>query len=71
VSGPLTGLFIKGESIHWEGFLLSGPVVWVLGFLAVFWAARGFKAILFLKRYNPGAVPAAVHEVESERALAA
>ncbi len=39
------------ESIPWAKLMLAGPVVLVLAFVALFWAARGLKAIRFLQKY--------------------
>ena len=51
VEGPITGMFLKGNEVEWSGYFLSGPLLFVFGFLFVFWAARGLKALMFLKRY--------------------
>jgi hypothetical protein len=32
--------------------MLAGPLFLVVGYLAVFWAARGVKAIVYLQRYK-------------------
>src|SRR5262249_39544495 len=32
----------------WAAILLSGPAILVFGFIVVFWAARGLKAITFI-----------------------
>jgi hypothetical protein len=40
------------EEIPWTAVMLIGPAILVLGFLIVFWAARGMKAIAFLLKYK-------------------
>jgi hypothetical protein len=46
--------------IPWTKLMLAGPAFLVVGFLLMFWAARGFKAIGFLFKYKvkPKAPPA-------------
>lgn len=56
VEGPVTGMFLKKETIEWTGFFISGPLFFVVGFLFVFWAARGLKAMVFLKKYPVGPI---------------
>jgi hypothetical protein len=41
-----------GEDIKWSLLMLSGPLLLVLGFVAMFWAARGVKALEFLATYR-------------------
>lgn len=43
----------------WSAILLSGPAILVFGFIVVFWAARGLKAITFIMKYRPQDVGAA------------
>jgi hypothetical protein len=45
------------SQISWKAIMLMGPLVLVVGFLAVFWAARGFKALKFLIAYKVPAPP--------------
>ena len=41
--------------------MLAGPLFLVFGYLIIFWAARGLKAIVFLQRYKvPAPRPLAV-----------
>src|SRR5262249_17157366 len=47
-----------GSDIPWKLVMLVGPVLLVVGFLGVFWAARGFKAIKFLFGYKVKPAPA-------------
>jgi hypothetical protein len=42
-----------GGEPPWTALLLSGPAILVFGFIAVFWAARGLKAITFILKYRP------------------
>jgi hypothetical protein len=44
------------SQVSWSTLMLAGPLFLVVGYLAVFWAARGVKAIVYLKRY-PVALP--------------
>src|SRR5262249_50840764 len=41
ISGPLEHSFVHDGVMNWNGFLTSGPLVMVLGFLVTFWLARG------------------------------
>ena len=41
------------DRVPWSKLLLCGPLFLVFGYLALFWAARGGKAIRFLVRYKP------------------
>jgi hypothetical protein len=43
---------------NWTMGLLSGPLVIAVGFLVLFWAARGFKALRFMMKYPPNGVAA-------------
>jgi hypothetical protein len=46
-----------GTDIPWKMVMLVGPLLLVVGFLGVFWAARGFKAIKFLFGYKVKPAP--------------
>lgn len=52
------------SQVSWNKLLLAGPVFLVLGFVLLFWAARGFKAIGFLAGYKvkPKTEPAPASE---------
>ena len=51
------GAFAKEGEPSWTMALLAGPVVFVLGFVFLFWAARGLKGLVFMFRYKPDAPP--------------
>jgi len=57
INDKLTANVTSVESIPWASIMLIGPLFLVVGFTAVFWAARGMKAIGFLAKYK---VPAPV-----------
>jgi hypothetical protein len=40
------------DDIPWTAVMLVGPLILVVGFLIVLWAARGMKAIAFLLKYK-------------------
>jgi hypothetical protein len=40
------------EQVNWTLLMLAGPGLLVIGFLVVFWAARGLAAVTFLARYK-------------------
>jgi hypothetical protein len=40
--------------IPWTKLMLAGPIFLVFGYAALFWAARGVKAIKFLFGYKIG-----------------
>jgi len=44
----------------WSAILLSGPAILVLGFIVVFWAARGLAGIGFIMKYKPQEIGAPV-----------
>lgn len=44
----------------WSAILLSGPGILVLGFIVVFWAARGLAGIRFVLKYKPQEIGAPV-----------
>jgi hypothetical protein len=49
----LADVFIgSGEDIGWAKLFVVAPLILVVGFLVVFWAARGIKAIKFLFTYK-------------------
>jgi hypothetical protein len=50
--GELIEVLTKGDEIPWGLLLTSGPVVLVLGFVLLLWAARGLKALAFLAKYK-------------------
>jgi hypothetical protein len=41
------------SKISWGKLMLAGPLFLVVGYVLMFWAARGIKAIRFLKSYDP------------------
>lgn len=49
------------DTPNWTLALLGGPAIYVLGFLVMFWAFRGIKAIVWTVKYKPEppAAPAA------------
>lgn len=51
--GALIDALTKGDDIPWTAVLVSGPAILVLGFIAVYWAARGIKAVTFILKYRP------------------
>lgn len=56
VAQPAVGKLIEalttGDDIAWGLLLTSGPVVLVLGFVLLLWAARGMKALAFLAKHK-------------------
>jgi len=40
------------EAVPWTKLMIAGPLVLVVAFAILFWAARGFKAIKFLQSYK-------------------
>jgi hypothetical protein len=40
------------NAISWGKTLLAGPLILVVGFIVLFWAAQGVRAIKFLFRYK-------------------
>ncbi len=40
------------NAISWGKTLLAGPLILVAGFIVLFWAAQGIRAIKFLFRYK-------------------
>lgn len=51
--GALIDALTKGDDIPWTAVLVSGPAILVFGFIAVYWAARGIKAVVFIMKYRP------------------
>ena len=47
----LTGV-TDADQVSWGKLMLAGPAFLVVGFIALFWAARGLKAIQFLFGYK-------------------
>jgi hypothetical protein len=43
---------LDAEKVSWTKMLLAGPLVLIVAFAVLFWAARGFKAIKFLQSYK-------------------
>jgi hypothetical protein len=43
---------VDAEAVSWDKLLLAGPMFLVIGFIVLFWAARGLKAIAFLQSYK-------------------
>lgn len=41
------------DTPNWSLALLGGPAIYVLGFLVLFWAFRGIKAIVWTVKYKP------------------
>ena len=48
----LVGDATDASQIPWSAIMLLGPILLVAGFVAVFWAARGLKSVLFLAKYK-------------------
>lgn len=66
--GALIDALTKGDDIPWSAVLLSGPAILVFGFVVVYWAARGLKAVSFLMKYRPqDAAAAAPGEIQGAR----
>jgi hypothetical protein len=40
------------SEVNWTMLMLAGPLFLVVGYVAVFWAARGLEGIVFLQRYE-------------------
>jgi hypothetical protein len=62
INEKVTAGVTDASQISWSAIMLAGPLFLVVGFLAVFWAARGIKSISFLVRYKvpPVAPPDAI-----------
>jgi hypothetical protein len=65
--GKLVDSMTSGEDISWTALLVSGPAILVFGFILVFWAARGLKAIAFIMKYRPQDVQAPNGRVPTQR----
>ncbi len=53
INDKLLAGVVDVAKVPWTKLMLAGPLLLVFGYLALFWAARGFKAIGFLFRYKP------------------
>ncbi|CAN5634768.1 hypothetical protein BH11MYX1_BH11MYX1_03160 [soil metagenome] len=53
INNKLLAGVADADAVPWTKLMLCGPLFLVLGYLALFWAARGVKAIGFLFRYKP------------------
>ncbi|HPH65954.1 MAG TPA: hypothetical protein PLF40_09435 [Kofleriaceae bacterium] len=42
----------SADAIAWNKLMMAGPIFLVVGFVLLFWAVRGFKAIKFLQGYK-------------------
>ena len=52
INDAITAGVTDAELVSWGKLLLAGPAFLVLGFLALFWLARGVKALKFLATYK-------------------
>ena len=52
INDSITGGVTDAELVQWGKLLLAGPMFLVLGFLLLFWLARGVKALKFLATYK-------------------
>ena len=52
INDSLLDVGLDADKISWTKLMLAGPAFLVVGFLVVFWAARGIKAIGFLASYK-------------------
>ena len=59
----------SAADISWTKYMLSGPLFLVVGFGLFFWAARGFKAIAFLKSYKLVPAPEQAPSAENTQAM--
>jgi hypothetical protein len=57
INGKLTSGVTEVASIPWTAIMLIGPGLLVVGFVLLFWVARGIKALKFLAKYKPAQVP--------------
>ncbi len=53
INAKLLAGVVDADQVSWGKLMLAGPLFLVFGYLALFWAARGIKAIGFLFRYKP------------------
>ena len=40
------------SQVNWKALLIAGPLFLVIGFILMFWAARGMKALTFMLKYQ-------------------
>ena len=52
INDRVMGDELNAESVSWGKMLLAGPAFLVVGFLLLFWAVRGIKALKFLATYK-------------------
>lgn len=52
INDSVMGDSLTAESISWGKMLMAGPAFLVVGFVVLFWAVRGLKAIKFLQGYK-------------------
>lgn len=52
INDRVMGDAMTAESISWGKMLMAGPAFLVVGFLVLFWAVRGLKALKFLQGYK-------------------
>lgn len=52
IENSVMGTELNAESISWGKMLLAGPGFLVVGFVVLFWAVRGMKALKFLATYK-------------------
>lgn len=69
--GQLIEVLTKGDEIPWALLLTSGPLVLVLGFVLLLWAARGLRALAFLAKYKVPKLGSPVAGMAAATAVAA
>ncbi|MBL0215119.1 MAG: hypothetical protein IPQ07_14685 [Myxococcales bacterium] len=52
IENSVKGTELNAESISWGKMLMAGPGFLVVGFVVLFWAVRGMKALKFLATYK-------------------
>jgi hypothetical protein len=52
INDKVMGDATSADVINWKAILLAGPLFLVFAYIALFWAARGIKAIRFLQSYK-------------------
>jgi hypothetical protein len=52
INDAITGGITDAELVSWGKLLLAGPMFLLVGFLLLFWIARGVKALKFLGTYK-------------------
>ncbi len=52
INDAITGGVTDAELVSWGKLLLAGPLFLLVGFLLLFWIARGVKALKFLATYK-------------------